>query len=90
MEQSSDQRSISFCSDREVWNVCGYHMPKLEVVYFSQIVILYIVIIICLINLSVQHAEVELWCSLLSASIGYLLPNPSLKKEKIILQKCNI
>jgi hypothetical protein len=90
MEQSSEQTSLSFSSDREVWNVCGYHMPKLEVVYFSQIIILYIVIIICLVNLSLCHNEVELWCSLLSASIGYLLPNPTLKKEKIILQKIGI
>jgi hypothetical protein len=90
MEQNSNHRSISVSSDKDVWNVCGYLMPKLEVVYFSQIIILYIVIIVCLLNLSIQHSEVELWCSLLSASIGYLLPNPSLKKEKIILQKINI
>ena len=83
--------SISLNSERgEVWNVFGYHIPKLEVVYISQVVILYIVIITCLINLSIQSDQTELWCSLLSASIGYLLPNPSIKRDKIILQKLGI
>lgn len=85
-----DQSNISIASDREVWNCFGYSMPKLEVVYFSQIIILYLVIIVCLINLSIRNEGVEVWWSLLSASIGYILPNPSLKKNKLILQKLNI
>lgn len=83
MEQSSD----TFSSEREVWNVFGYHFPKLEVVFFSQITVLYIVIITCLVNLTIRNGEVELWCTLLSASIGYLLPNPSIKREKIIIHR---
>jgi len=59
----------------------------MEVVFFSQIVALYIVIITCLINLSLTSGTQELWISLLSASIGYLLPNPSIKNTKIIVQK---
>lgn len=88
MEQSSS--SISVSSERDVWNIFGYHVPKLEVVFLSQIIALYLLIISCLINLSIQNGNNELWCSLLSASIGYLLPNPSIKRDKIILQRSTI
>lgn len=85
-----EQSSVSVNSDREVWNVFGYAIPKLEVVFFAQVIVLYLVIFTCLINLTVQNNKSELWCTLLSASIGYLLPNPSLKREKIIFQKVSI
>lgn len=85
-----DQSNVSVSSEREHWNVFGYHIPKLEVVYISQILALYLVMITCLINLSIQNGNGELWCSLLSAAIGYLLPNPSIKRDKIILQKLPI
>lgn len=85
-----EQSSVSVNSDREVWNIFGYSFPKLEVVFFSQVIALYLVIFTCLINLSIQNDKSDLWCSLLSASIGYLLPNPSLKREKIIFQKIAI
>jgi len=82
-----EQCSISRLSDKEVWNLFGYSLPKQEVVYFSQIIALYIVIIVGLINLTIQNEQSNLWLSLLSGSIGYLLPNPSLKKETIIMQR---
>lgn len=85
-----EQCNISLSSDKEVWNVFGYSLPKPEVVYFSQIIILYIVITVCLVNLCIQNGKSELWCSLLSAAIGYMLPNPSIKRQKIIFQKVSI
>lgn len=85
-----EHSSVSIASDREVWNVFGHSIPKLEVVYFSQVIALYLVICTCLINLSFSFEKTDLWCTLLSASIGYLLPNPSLKREKIIFQRNHI
>lgn len=82
-----EQHSTSILSNREVWNIFGYSIPKNEVMYFSQIIALYIVIIMGLINISIKNGDSNLWLSLLSGSIGYLLPNPSLKKETIILQR---
>lgn len=79
-----EQNSLSVSSEREVWNLFGRSIPKLEVVFFSQTFALYLVILVCLINLSLNVDKSELWCSLLSSSIGYLLPNPSLKRNKII------
>ncbi|MEK6265328.1 MAG: hypothetical protein N2B06_11260 [Clostridium sp.] len=84
MDQSNNNIALS---EKEIWNILGYSVPKQEVVYFCQIIILYIVIIVSLINLSVQNGDKNLWISLLSASIGYLLPNPTLQKQTIIIQR---
>lgn len=85
-----DQCNITTLSDREEWNLFGYAIPKQEVVFFSQIIVLYIVIIVSLINLTIENGENNIWLSLLSASIGYVLPNPSLRKNTIIVQRTAI
>jgi hypothetical protein len=82
-----EECNISTLSKGETWNIFGNSIPKQEVVFFSQVIILYIVIIIGLINLILDKGDRNLWLSLLSGSIGYLLPNPSLRKETIILQQ---
>lgn len=67
---------------REMWStVCG-KIPKEEIVYFSQILIIFCVVVTCLVNLSINQGDKDsLWASLLSASVGYLLPNPKIKKK---------
>lgn len=50
----------------------------------SQIIILYIIIIFCLVQLHLETIKNrEIVISLLSSSIGYLLPNPKTKNKKI-------
>ncbi len=66
------------------WIVFGKHIPKREVVFFSQIVILYIVIITAVVNLSIQNGDPTLWSTLLGSCLGYVLPNPSLKSQKVV------
>jgi hypothetical protein len=56
--------------------------PKSEGVFFSQIIILYIVVITCIVNLSLANGNSNLWTALLSSSLGYMLPTPSLKTQK--------
>lgn len=85
-----DECNLSNSSEREIWNIFGYSIPKQEVVYFSQIFALYIVIFVCLVNLSIGNDRNDIWISLLSACIGYILPNPSLKQRKIIVCRNNI
>jgi hypothetical protein len=55
---------------------------KEETVYLCQAVLLYIVIITCIINLSIDNGNSNLWTALLSSCLGYMLPNPNLKKMK--------
>ena len=64
------------------WKFFGQRMPKTELVFFSQVIILYIVIITCIINLSLESENSNLWTALLSSSLGYLLPCPSMKERK--------
>lgn len=69
-------------SRRDSWKVCGYGMNKSQVVYFSQIIIIYIIIITCILNLSLNNGDSNLWTALLSCCIGYILPSPKIKKTK--------
>ena len=60
------------------WECFGYKFPRQEVVYFTQVIIVYVVIITCLVNLSVGIGESNLWIALLGSSLGYILPQPSM------------
>ena len=59
------------------WPVCNKRFPKTEVVFFTQVILIYIVVIVSLVNISLGSTE-ELWVVLLTSCLGYLLPNPSL------------
>jgi p-aminobenzoyl-glutamate transporter AbgT len=72
----------------EAWVFGGKTLPRSEIVFFCQMLILVIVILASVINLSLG-AQSDLWIVLLSTSIGAILPNPNLKrshdrKEKVI------
>ncbi len=64
------------------WYLMGRPFPRSEVKYLAQVLILYIVILTCLGNLSVGNSELRtIWISLLSSSIGYILPSPHISKK---------
>lgn len=65
------------------WKLCGYGINQSQVVYFSQIIILYVIIITCILNLSLKNGDSNLWTALLSSSIGLILPNPRIKSKKL-------
>ena len=77
----------STCSVEDVVDAAeGWHRfvtecPKEEIVFLSQVVILYTVIVVSIYNLTVAYDDPTLWTALLSSSLGYLLPNPSMKRE---------
>jgi hypothetical protein len=83
--EESASRTSSSSSSVENWHIMGYKIPKNEVVFFCQMTILYMVIITCIVNLSLSHPLKELWIGLLSSSIAYALPNPSIKGRKVLL-----
>ena len=68
-------------SNGERWHLLGTRVLQAEIVYFCQMVVVYIVIIISIVNLSPENGSNELWISLLSSCIGYALPSPKLKKQ---------
>jgi hypothetical protein len=62
----------------EKWVLGGRVLPRSEIVFFCQMVIIFIVIVTSIINLSLG-AQSELWLILLSTSLGAILPNPNMK-----------
>lgn len=62
------------------WTLFGRKFPKSEAVFFSQVILIYIVVIACILNLSLNNGDSNLWTALLALSLGSALPNPSLKK----------
>ncbi len=71
-----DSASTSRLSVR--WNRTTHR----QIIYYCQIVVIYIIIITCLLNLSLSNDKDCVWSTLLSACIGYLLPPPKLDKFK--------
>ena len=67
-------------SHHSKWHLFGHGVPRSEIVFFSQIIILYIVICVSIYNLTLHKEDVNLWISLLSSSLGYMLPHPNIKK----------
>ena len=65
------------------WKLCGSRIPRPEVVYFSQVIIIYITVITCIINLSINNSNNELWIALMGSCLGYILPNPSIGRKKL-------
>lgn len=61
----------------------GNKIPNSEIVYFCQMIVVYIIIITSVVDLSLRNGSSELWIPLHSSTIGYILPNPSLRQEKI-------
>ena len=65
-----------------VWFFCGRQTSRSALVFVSQITILYIAIITCFINLSLRNGSSELWITILSLSLGSILPSPKVKNKK--------
>ena len=85
MNNSEEQDQMSA---QTKWNLLGSTCPRQEVVFFAQIICIYIVIIACIVNLSLKIGESNMWVALLSSCLGYILPSPSLNKnERSILRK---
>ena len=61
-----------------LWSVFGRRVPRSEIVFFSQILIIYTVISVSLYNLTSGNGKSNLWIALLASCLGYLLPNPSI------------
>jgi len=64
------------------WQVLGQKVPKSEVQYFIQMLLIFIIVITSLYNLTVGKSEEgKLWTSLLCSTLGYSLPNPRMRKN---------
>ena len=64
------------------WTFMGRQCPRSEIVFFSQMTIIVCVIVASIYNLSTSHKDRSLWITLLSSSLGYVLPNPSIERRQ--------
>jgi len=70
------------------WHIFGQSLPKTEIVFFCQVILIYVVVVTSIVNLAiVEKADTQIWIALLSSCLGYILPNPSLNFEKRSGQK---
>ena len=63
-----------------MWRFMGKRVPREEIVFVGQMLVITIVILASVYNLSVGSGNDTLWTALLSSCLGYALPNPRLKQ----------
>ena len=80
-EEEEEEDCTDASNDSTPWHLFCIKCPKEEIVFLCQVVVLYTVIVISIYNLTVGHGDSNLWTALLSSSLGYLLPNPTLKRN---------
>jgi len=73
--------NIESDSSPNKWNIFHWTLPKSEIVFFAQVFLIYAVVITAIVNLTIGNSDSKLWTALLTGHIGYLLPNPSLKRK---------
>ena len=62
-------------SDINQWTIFGKEVPKSEIVFFCQVIVIYTVVVTSIYNLTRGVGDNDkLWTALLSSSLGYLLP----------------
>ena len=64
------------------WSFCSKDIPKSKIVFFSQIIAIYFVVGFSIYNIIAGNQNINLWISLLSSCLGYLLPSPVIKRRK--------
>ena len=60
-----DIRQDETQSDGERWHLLGTRVPRAEIVYFCQMIVVHIVVITSIINSSLENLSHDLWISLL-------------------------
>ena len=75
------QDSSETHSNNHQWHFFGHGVPKSKIVFFCQVIILYSVILTSIYNLTKENGDSNLWTALLSSSLGYLLPHPTIKRK---------
>lgn len=66
-------------TDERGWCCSGSRVPRAEIVYFCQIVVILSIVFASIYNLTKQQGDQQLWTALLGSCMGYLLPNPTIK-----------
>ena len=66
-------------SEEQGWCCSGNRVPRAEIVYCCQVLLILAIVFASIVNLSKEQGDQQLWTALLSSCMGYLLPNPTIK-----------
>ena len=82
-DKNTSTSSLKSTHSSSSWSFLGSRVPQAEIVFFSQVVLVYVVAAIALSQLALkpEGPQTTLWTALLSSTLGYLLPSPTLKTK---------
>ncbi len=64
------------------WVIGGEKVPKAEIVFFSQLGIITLVVLVGLINLCLCNGTESYWAAMVATGLGALLPSPEIKRKE--------
>ena len=82
-----ERQSVSSMDIQNENNETKATCQKSLLVYITQMITCLIIIIVCVVNLSMHDNKKDLWLTLLSSTIGYILPSPGIKKITVPWKK---
>ena len=56
-------------------------LRKREVLCYSQIAVLFLIVAVCVINLSLRNGDQTAWTAMLATALGIFLPQPGIDKR---------
>ena len=65
------------------WIIAGEKIPKEEIVFFSQLGIIALVVLVGLVNLCLNNGTESYWAAMVATGLGSLLPSPKIKRKDI-------
>ena len=81
-EEEEEEAAAAAMNNTRLWPVFGQRIPRSEIVFFCQMLVIYAVVAVSLFNLTRGEGSDQLWTALLSSCLGYVLPNPTLEKKR--------
>lgn len=65
----------------------SYNFGRPEAILFAvQVIVILLVVIVSLVNLTLEIGQLNLWTVLLTSCLGYILPNPKLKSVSEVIK----
>lgn len=67
--------------ERPPWQIFGKKFPRSEIVFFTQVTMIFSVFIVASVNVTMNFNQIDLtsfWTGLIGAAVGSLLPHPKL------------
>lgn len=66
--------------DKNKWQLCCSSIYKAEVVFMTQILFLFTILIFSIVQITLKATNLEIYFSLISSIIGILIPQPKMEK----------